>query len=132
MFCCRICFATTLLDHILTRTIVHQKMTTLLRENKPTPNNDKKSNKLKKDLSKGNSDSSRRISSKNEVKDKTFRQSRDLTEILGDSIMKDVKDWELTDASDKVAVKFFRGATTSQMKSNQIQKISFYIVVLMI
>ena len=36
--------------------------------------------------------------------------------ILGDSIMKDVKGCELTDESNKVVVKSFRGATTSQMK----------------
>ena len=40
----------------------------------------------------------------------------DVTVILGDSIIKDVNGWELTDNSNKVFVKSFRGATTSQMK----------------
>ena len=50
------------------------------------------------------------------MKDKKFKKSRDVTVILGDSIIKDVKGWELTDDSNKVVVKSFRGATTSQMK----------------
>ena len=50
------------------------------------------------------------------MKDKKNRKSRDVTVILGDSIIKDVKGWELTDNSNKVVVKSFRGATTSQMK----------------
>ena len=50
------------------------------------------------------------------MKDKKFRKPRDVTVILGDSIIKDVKGWELTDDSNKVVVKSFRGATTSQMK----------------
>ena len=50
------------------------------------------------------------------MKDKKFRKSRDVTVILGDSIIKDVKGWELTDDSNKVVVKSFSGATTSQMK----------------
>ena len=45
-----------------------------------------------------------------------YRKSRDVTVILGDSIIKEVKGWELTDDSNKVVVKSFRGATTSQMK----------------
>ena len=73
------------------------------------PNNDKKFNKPNKDLSKRNSNSSRKISCKKEMKDKKFK-------ILGGSIIKDEKDWELTDDSNKVVVKSFRGATTSQMK----------------
>ena len=40
----------------------------------------------------------------------------DVTVILGDSIIKDVNVWELTDNSNKVFVKSFREATTSQMK----------------
>ena len=47
------------------------------------------------------------------MKDKKFRKSRDVAVILGYSMTKDVKDWELTDQSNKVVVKFFRGATTS-------------------
>ena len=93
-----------------------RKETTSLRENTATPNNDKKSDKPNKDLSKRNSNSSRKISSKKEMKDKKFRKSRDVTVILGDSIIKDVKGWELTDHSNKVVVKSFRGGTTSQMK----------------
>ena len=45
---------------------------------------------------------------------------------------KDVKGWELADKSNKTVAKSFRGVTTNQRKSNQIQKILFYIVVLMI
>ena len=81
-----------------------------------TPNSDKKSDKLKKDLSKRNSNSSSKNSSKKEMKDEKFRKSRDITVILGDLIIKDVKGWELTDDSNKVVVKSFRVATTSQMK----------------
>ena len=72
------------------------------------------------------------------MKDKKIRKSRNVTVILSDSIIKDVKGWELTDDSNKVAVKSFRGATTSQMKwhvkstTEQIQNISFYIAVLII
>ena len=72
------------------------------------------------------------------MKDKKNRKSRDVTVILGDSIIKDVKGWELTDDSNKVAVKSFCGATTNQMKwhvkptTEQIQKISFYIAALII
>ena len=50
------------------------------------------------------------------MKDKKFRQSRDVTVILGDSIIKDVKSWELTDELNKVAEKSFWRATLSQMK----------------
>ena len=50
------------------------------------------------------------------MKDKKFRKSRDITVILGDSIIKDVKGWELMDNLNKVVVKSFDGATTSQMK----------------
>ena len=53
-----------------------------------TPNDDKKSDKPNKDLSKRNSDISRKISSKKEKKDKIFRKSRDVAVILGDSIIK--------------------------------------------
>ena len=81
-----------------------------------TPNNDKKSDKPNKNLSKRNNDSSRRISSKKEMKDKKFGKSRDVTVFLGDSIIKDVKGGELIDESNKVVAKSFRGATTSQMK----------------
>ena len=90
-----------------------RKETTSLRENTATPYNGKKSDKPNKDLSKRNSNSSRKISSKKEIKDKKFRKSRDVTVTLGDSIIKDVKGWELTDNSRKVVVKSFRGATSS-------------------
>ena len=50
------------------------------------------------------------------MKDKKNRKSRDVTVILGGSITKDVKGCELTDDSNKVVVKSFRGTTTSQMK----------------
>ena len=86
-----------------------KKETKSLRENTATTNNDKKSDKPNKDLSKRNSDSSRKISSKKEMKDKKFRQSTGVTVILGDAIIKDVKGWELTDESNKTTVKSFRG-----------------------
>ena len=50
------------------------------------------------------------------MKDKKFRQSKDVTVILGDSIIKDVKGCELSDELNKVVEKSFSGATTSQMK----------------
>ena len=50
------------------------------------------------------------------MKDKKFRWSRDVTVILGDSIIKDVTGWGLRDESKEVVVKSLRGATTSQMK----------------
>ena len=68
-----------------------RKETTLLCENTATLNNDKKSDKPKKDLSKRNINSSRKTSNKKEMKDKKFRKSRDVTVILGDSIIKDMK-----------------------------------------
>ena len=37
--------------------------------------------------------------------------------ILGDSLVKDIKDWELFDESNKVVTKYFSGASTSDMKS---------------
>ena len=93
-----------------------KKDTTSLRESTATPNNDKKSDEPNKDLSKRNSDSSKKISSIKEMKDKKFRQSKDVTIILGDSIIKDVKGWELSDELNKIVEKSFRRATTSQMK----------------
>ena len=48
------------------------------------------------------------------MKDKKNRKSRDVTIILGDSIIKDAKAWELTDESNKVVVKSFRGATKTK------------------
>ena len=50
------------------------------------------------------------------MKNKKLVQSRDVTVILSDSIIKNVKGWELTNKSYKVVVKPFRRATTSQMK----------------
>ena len=82
--------------------------TTSLRENTATPNNDKRSDKPNKDLSKRNSNSSRKIHSKKEMKDEKIRKSRDVAVILGDSIIKVVKSWKLTDDSNKVVVKSFR------------------------
>ena len=105
-----------------------RKDTTPLRESSNTPNNDKKSDKPNKDLSKRNSDSSKKISSKKEMEDKKFGQSRNVTIILDDSIIKDVKVWELTDEPNKVIVKSFLGVITSQtwmwnQPRNKIQKI---------
>ena len=41
------------------------------------------------------------------MKDKKTTKSRDVKVILGDSIIKDVKGWELTNDSNKVVVNFF-------------------------
>ena len=95
---------------------MHQKKETALRENTAVPNNGEKADKTNKDLSKRNSDSSRKISSNNEMKDKKIRQFRDVTVILDDSLIKDVKDWHFIDESNKVVVKSFHGVTISQMK----------------
>ena len=46
------------------------------------------------------------------MKDEEFRQFRDVTIILGDSIIKNVKGLQLTDEPNKVVLKSFRGATT--------------------
>ena len=61
-----------------------RKETTSLSENTATLNNDKKSDKPNKDLSKRDSNCSRKISSKKETKDKNFRKSRDVSVILSD------------------------------------------------
>ena len=68
-----------------------RKKATPLRQNMVTPNNDKKSEKQNKCLSKRKNDSSRKISNKKEMEDKNFRKSRNVTIILGDSVIKDVK-----------------------------------------
>ena len=69
---------------------MHQKKETALRENTAVPNN--------------------------EMKDKKIRQFRDVTVILDDSLIKDVKGWHFIDESNKVVVKSFHGVTISQMK----------------
>ena len=84
---------------------------TSLRESTTTPSNDKKSDKLNKDLSKRSGDSKRKkTSSKKEMKDKNLDldKSSDVTLLLADSIIKDVKRWELTDESNNFVVKSFR------------------------
>ena len=65
-----------------------RKETTSLRGNTTIPNNDEKSNKQNKDLSKRNSDSNSKINMKMEMRDKKFRNSRDVTVILSNSIIK--------------------------------------------
>ena len=47
------------------------------------------------------------------MKDKRFRQSRSVTVIIHESIIKDLKGWKLTDEPNKVVVKSFRGAITN-------------------
>ena len=84
-------FQSTFLTIDLQEQSCNRKETASLRENTATPNNDKKSDKPNKDLSKRNSNSSWKISSKKEKKDKKSRNSRGVTVILGDSIIKDVK-----------------------------------------
>ena len=56
-----------------------------------TPNNDEKSDKSNKDLSKRNNDSSKKVSGKKDMKEKKFRQLKDVTVILDDSMIKNVK-----------------------------------------
>ena len=50
------------------------------------------------------------------MKDKKIRQFSDVTVILDDSLIKDVKGWHFIDESNKVVVKSFHGVTISQMK----------------
>ena len=40
-----------------------------------------------------------------------------VTVILGDSLVKDIKGWELSDEINKVVTKYFSGANTTDMKS---------------
>ena len=47
---------------------------------------------------------------------KKIRQFSDVTVTLDDSLIKDVKGWHFIDESNKVVVKYFHGATISQMK----------------
>ena len=51
----------------------------------------KKSDKSNKDLSKRNNDSSKKVSGKKDMKEKKFRQLKDVTVILDDSMIKNVK-----------------------------------------
>ena len=44
-------------------------------------------------------------------------QNKDVTAIVGDSIIKDVYGWELSDKENKVVVKHFSGSTTEDMKT---------------
>ena len=83
---------------------------TSLPESTTAPSNDKKSDKLNKDLSKRSGDSKRKkTSSKKEMKDKNLDLDKpsDVTLLLADSIIKDVKRWELTDESNNFVVKSF-------------------------
>ena len=76
------------------------------------------------------------------MKDKNLDldKSRDVTLLLADSIIKDVKRWELTDESNNVVVKIFplnyhqshEVARETTYGTKQNPKISFYIAVLMI
>ena len=64
-----------------------RKDKTLLHESKTTPNTGKKSDVTNKDLAKKNSSSSKTNSSKKVVKDRKCRQPRDVTVILGESMV---------------------------------------------
>ena len=73
---------------------------------------------------------------RDEYKQKTKTQRKlPVTLILGDSLVKDIKSWELSDESNNVVTKHFSGANTTDMKpiycqSNHAnQKISFFIAV---
>ena len=60
------------------------------------------------------------------MKDEQFRQSRDVTAILVDSIIKDVKGRELTDESKNVVVKSFCEATTiRRIRSVALNEVTF-------
>ena len=70
------------------------------------------------------------------MKDKIFRQSRDVTVILGDSLVKNGKGWELTDRSDKFCCKIIPwsyhqsnevACVTSYGTKSQIYHFTFYI-----
>ena len=50
------------------------------------------------------------------MKGKKFRQPRGVTVVLGNSIAKDVKSCELTDDSNMVVRKSFRGDSTGQIE----------------
>ena len=75
-------------------------------------------------------------SKESEFKQKNKTQKKlPVTVILYDSLVKDIKGWELSDESSKVVTKHFSGANTTDVKSyllptkHAIQKISFFIVV---
>ena len=44
-------------------------------------------------------------------------KNKNVSAITGDSIIKDIKCWELSNKSEKFVVKFFGGATTKDMES---------------
>ena len=44
-------------------------------------------------------------------------ESKNVSVIIGDSIIKDIESWELSNESEKFVVKFFGGATTKNMES---------------
>ena len=44
-------------------------------------------------------------------------KSKNVSVIIGDSIIKDIKGWELSNESEKFVVKFFGGAITKNMES---------------
>ena len=44
-------------------------------------------------------------------------KSKNVSVIIGDSIIKDIESWELSNESEKFVVKFFGGATTKNMES---------------
>ena len=61
---------------------------------------------------------STRKTTRNRPVNRKQRQKKALvTVILGDSIVKEVKGWELSDKNNKVVTKQFSGATTDDMKS---------------
>ena len=41
-----------------------------------------------------------------------------MTVIFGESLIKAMKGWELSDESNELVTKYFRGATTNNMKSH--------------
>ena len=44
-------------------------------------------------------------------------KNKNVSVIIGDSIIKDIKAWELSNESEKLVVKFFGGATRNNMES---------------
>ena len=43
--------------------------------------------------------------------------TKKVTVLIGDSIIKDIKGWEITDRKNKIVVRYFLGAKTNDMKS---------------
>ena len=74
-------------------------------------------NTVKDSKTKNANTSNENIKSAPKKKRKNKDQNKDVTAIVGDSIIKDVYGWELSDKENKVVVKHFSGSTTEDMKA---------------